>query len=608
MTRQSLLAHYVRPVTATRMPRSFIYLDTEAHMTSTPAGQVQTFRLAVAAYDTYDSGRQRWRPRRWHDSTDAAELWEWITTRTGANARTVLVAHNLVYDLRLSGAHEHLNRLGWTFKAGTPQAGQAWMIYRKGAQSLVLVDSLSWVPTNLEALGEMVGIAKLPLPLETDPDDVWFARCTRDVEILAEVWDRLMTWVETEDLGSWKVTGAGQSWSAYRRRFMRHQLLYHEDDAARSAERDAAMTGRCEAWKHGKLRAGPYTEWDFETAYSVIGRDCEVPVHLVGRMARPSLKNVIEPAPHHAVLAEVEVTTDAPVIACRTGDGICWPVGSFRTCAWGLELATALAAGASVRVVRAWIYRCAPALSDFCAWVLEGIDGTRGPVDSVVRVALKHWSRAIVGRMAARHTSWSLVGHAPTSDVNIGPVFDRPADETWQMMQLGRDLFRQSPPAESADAQVAIMSYIMGEARVRLWHAMNVAGLEHVAYVDTDSVIVDPAGDAAIRAARIPGLRVKGEYRTLEILGPHKVVPGVTLRAAGIPRGAIRVGPDTWTGEVWSGPLTSFADGATDKVVVSRRVFRLTHEDKRRRHLPKGQTAPYRLEVDPATVAGDPAA
>jgi hypothetical protein len=503
-------AHWVTPNHQTRVPRAFIYLDTEAHRARTGRREVQTFRLAVAAYDAKRKDREGWRERQWGTFMDVGALWEWVTDRCGHRARTVLVAHNLAYDLRIADAFVELPRLGWEFVAGRVDDGQAWFVWKNGDRTLACVDSTSWVPVSLAKLGELVDLKKVELPDEDDSEEAWLARCTRDVEILAEVWRRLMDWIEADDLGNWKLSGAGQSWAAYRHRFMDHRLLVHEDDDARAAERAASHTGRCEAWQHGRLTAGPYTEWDFHCAYATIGRDCLVPIKLAGELSRPNLVSVLTASLERAILVECEVTTDVPTLPMRSDAGICWPVGRFRTVVWDQELTGAIAHGAQITVDRAWIYRRAPALRRFCTWVLEGLDGTRGDVDPVVRVALKHWSRALIGRTAARWSKWETCGSRETVDVSLGRVHDASAGEVYQMMQLGTQLIRQVGAPDNPHAMGAILSWVMAESRVRLWAAMTTAGLSNVVYVDTDSVITDVTGSDRLRSAAIPGLRIKG--------------------------------------------------------------------------------------------------
>lgn len=588
--RRTPRAHYVGHNAVTRVPRAYIYLDTETHRTRDRRSELQSFRLAVAAFDVKRHDGDGWKERDWHRSTDVTDLWVWITSRCRKKARTVLVAHNLAFDLRISDAFVVLPSLGWSCVFVRLDGGQAMAIWKLESRSLVMVDTMSWTPTALEKLGAICGVEKLGLPDENASDDAWFDRCVRDVEILAVVWRRLVHWIETDDLGNWKPTGAGQSWAAFRHRFKIHELLVHSDDDAREAERASTHTGRAEAWKWGKLTGGPFVEWDFETAYCRIGVECDVPTQLVGSIPSPSLEKVLRFAEEHRVLAEVEVETDEPTIPYRSGDGIAWPVGRFPTTVWCNELQHALEFGAQVTVGRAWVYRRAPALREFCSWVLGGLDGTRGDVDPIVQLALKHWSRTLIGRTAAQWTRWDLYGRSPDCDVSLAQCFDVGAGETFRLLQVGHDLLRARAYKENPDAMVSVMAWVMAEARVRLWGAMQSAGLENVCYVDTDSVIVNADGDQRLSEARIPGLRVKSVYRTLEVLGPRQIIPGGRLRASGVPTGARKVGRRVWEGEVWSGLGTSIAAGESDQVRVALRKFRLQGTDKRRVHLSGGST------------------
>src|SRR6185369_10487601 len=166
--------------------------------------------LAVAAHDRRRHDQDSWAERTYGDFHSPLELWSWVDARTQARARTVCVAHNLAYDLRLTHALTVLPALGWTLKAIRLDRGQAWCTWRRDGRTLVMIDSMSWVPVALDKLGELVGIAKLPLPGWDDSEAAWEARCRRDVEILAAVMRRLMEWVREDDLGNFKPTGAGQ--------------------------------------------------------------------------------------------------------------------------------------------------------------------------------------------------------------------------------------------------------------------------------------------------------------------------------------------------------------------------------------------------------------
>ena len=588
-------AHYVRHNKITSIPRNFIYIDSEARRTEHGAGEMQTFRLAVASHDKRRHDKKDWAPRETDVFHRTFDLWVWIDERTQSRARTVVVAHNLAYDVRITNALTHLPELGWSLKRIAFGHGRMWCSWRRGDRTLVLVDSMSWVPIALERLGEMVEIPKLPLPAWDDTDAAWEARCRRDVEILAAVWRLLMDWVKLNDLGNWKPTGAGQSWAAYRHRFMHERLLAHDDEGARVAERRAAWTGRCEVWQHGKPRGGPFSEWDYSAAYAHVGLDAEVPIRLVGQSSNVTIEQWRRMTKKYAVLAECTITTDVPTAPAEINGRIAWPIGTFTTTLWENEIELSIRHGAHVTVQRVWWYKRAPALHDFNRWVLAHFDSRCGNLDPVVVCAAKHWSRALVGRFGARWSEWETYGDNPGLDLGITEVIDATEGTRWNMLTIGDACKRETELTDAADSVVSIMSWVMAECRVRLWRLCELAGADNVIYMDTDAVIVNAAGTERIRGADVPNLALKGKWATVEMLGPRQIILSGQLKAAGVPKGAVKIAPGVYEAIVWTELGTSLRTGTSDRVEVSPRRVKVSGVDARREHLAGGRTAPRRV-------------
>jgi hypothetical protein len=588
-------AHYVTHNRATRIPARFVYFDSEAYRREVPRGEVQTFRCAVAMFDRRRAGGVGWHDRQVGVFDTPAGLWAWIDARTKPHARTVCVAHNVAYDLRITDGLTLLPALGWELAEIRLNRQQVFARFRRGGRTLVVCDSMSWLPMSLAKIGDLCGVAKLPLPEWDDTDAAWVARCTRDVEIVATAVRRLVEWVRADDLGNWRPTGAGQAWSAWRHRFQSHRVLAHDNEPARAAERAAAWTGRCEVWRHGRPTGGPFTEFDYAAAYAHIGAECEVPAKLVGTSTRPTLAQWSTLSATHAVLAEVVVTTEVPTVPARVDGRVCWPVGAFPTTLWENEVALAVAGGAGVEITRLWWYRRAPAIRDFCRWVLGVLGPAGASFDPVVVAAVKHWSRALVGRFGARWSEWETVGRASSSGLGLSTMIDRTEGASWQLLQVGTQLRRETAVRDGHDTAPAVMSWVMAECRCRLWRLCDLAGMGSVVYMDTDGLIVDRVGAERVLDARVPGLRVKGTWGAIEVLSPRQIVLSGRLRAAGVPTGAVRIGPSTWEAEFWDGMVASLVRGRPGEVGVARRRVNVGGVDARREHLAGGLTAPVRL-------------
>lgn len=589
-------AHWIRANHASRVPRRHIVLDTEAHQATTGTTHTQTFRLACASFDHQTKAGRAWRPTQRERFADPASLWSWVDGCTLKDRRTVLVAHNLAYDLRIADAFTHLPALGYELEMIRLDHGSAWCQWRNGTRALAMVDTVSWFGVGLDKIAALVDGEKRPLPGFDEGDAVWFDRCESDVEILRTAWRRVIDWLDTAKLGNFKPTGAGQGWAYFRHQHLTHKILHHAHESIAKLEREASFTGRCEAWRHGKLPAGKWQEWDFRAAYAQVAEDCEIPTRLQGHMGPKSALAACSAPGGFAALVHATITTDVPTCPTRGNGGILWPVGRYTSWLWDHEVRMALDAGATVTCAEGWRYETAPALRSWASAVLDMLADHEGGMDPLLQLVVKGWSRTTVGRFGAQWGSWEDYGEAHGEDCTLVQGHDGDSGRKFRLMMVGGKCLAEGPKSDAPDGAVHVMSWIMAECRVRLWKAMNAAGLDHVAYVDTDGLFVDAAGSRALTAAQLPGLRPKSAWGNVEVLGPRQLVLGGKLRVAGVPSAAVQVGPRTWAADVWRSLPASLRAGEADSVVLHGRRFVLNGVDRRRAHLPGGRTAALDLD------------
>lgn len=589
------MAHWIAPNERSIIPRNYVTLDTESMRVTKGRSETQSFRCASLAWDRQSQRTKQWMPTEWMDFDNPIALWSAIDGFVRTGERMVIVSHNAGYDLRISDALVQLERLGWDLEILTLAAKQTWAAWRRGKQRIVWVDSLSWLPHSLQKIGDVVGITKRPLPDDADSISVWFDRCRDDVAILRAAWLRIVQWLIDSDHGNWRPTGAGQCWQSFRHNHLTHRILVHDDVDARIAERRAAWTGRAEAWQHGKLNRGPYTEFDMSAAYARIAQTHNVPIKLLGETSYPFKQVHGNDGSKYAYLSQCTVTTDVPTVPTAHDGKIIWPVGTFTTTLWDNELSLAIDNGATVTVQRQWAYRTAPALKHWADSVLSIIDARKGSVDPVIRMVAKHWSRALIGRFGSRYSKWDYFGEALSNDVSLGWSRGIDGDGARRMLHVGDRILIQSDVVEGRDAAPQVMSWIMAQCRVDLWRLMHAAGIENVIYVDTDSVIVGP--NAMVRMENLRGTHLvrKAHWRRIEVIGTRRIILDGDLRAAGVAKGAVRTGDRTWQAEQWSGVVGSLTDGASSSVRITDRTVRLKAQDVRRSLLPGGLTAPVRI-------------
>lgn len=580
---------------STRIPRAHICLDSEAVVTESPGGEVHTFRVAVTSLDKRSRKSDDWLPTLIAVHEDLEALWDWVTVHTKPKERTVLVAHNLGYDLRVCDAFTRLPARGWVLEHFSLAPGATWLTWKRAGATLQMVDSMTWLPTSLANIGTAIGRRKASLPRTTDHNELWVDRCTQDVVILRDAWLRIIEWLRAEDLGNFRPTGAGQSWSAWRHKHLTHKVLVHDNELVKTVERRAVWTGRAEAWRFGRQTQGPFTEWDFSCAYARIAQRCSVPTRLIGEMSNASVAKVSRSIKSYGVLVDCEVSTSEPVVPTEKDGRIVWPVGRFDTTIWDNEYELALRHGAELRVKRAWVYERAPALRQWADWVLERVEAAPGGVDPVVRAVCKHWCRALIGRFGTRFSEWEALGDALGVGASLRDVAHVGDVAKGQELEVGGLSWSSGAMVDHRLAAPQVMGWIVAQCRVDLWEAMNASGLSNVLYVDTDSLIVTPGGDRRLSELGLPGLRRKSRYQSLDIVGTRRLVQDRQLKAAGVPRESVRVSRRVWSGEAWESLSGSLKSGSAGEVRVVERRTVLRDRDTRRRRLPGGASEAWTI-------------
>ena len=591
---RNVRSHYIKPNEQARVPSRFIILDAEAHREFNSKGEIQSWALAVASFLTWEkSGSITQQTRRFSTAT---ELWSAVSEFTRPTKRTVLYAHNLNYDLRISQCLSTLPKLGWSLKDIRLDGRGSWSKWSNGKASLNLCDSASIFPVPLTTLASALGLRKIKLP-QSGQREMLFKRCERDVEILTDAIIRYVTWLGTGVLGNWQMTGASQSWSHWRHSHYSHQILVHSDETALAAERAAMHAGRCEAWRWGKQTKGPFFEYDWENSYPRIARDSLLPTRLLGTVTAPSAASMASLCRKYAVLADCEVTTKVPCAPASIGQRVVWPTGTFRTTLWDPEIRVLWEHDATVCVHRAWLYKREPALKDWAEWIISSLHDPAGMLEPWQKLVLKHWSRALIGRFGMRYKAWQKFATASESRICISTLLDSDSGNLSELLQVGTDIFTLGEMREVDDGCPQITGYIMSEARAKLWRASQQIGPEHVIYMDTDSLIVDSAGHNAIQQRQgqslFDGLRSKARYRSLHIYGPRSYIAGGKPVVSGMPRGSEQKASTEWRGEVWEGAANSIRMGHSDKVVIRGTTFKLRYNTNRRFFCDNGETLPY---------------
>jgi hypothetical protein len=532
-------------------------------------------------------------------------LWWLADSWIPKGRRVVLFTYDLAEQLRVSHMLTVLAQRGWSIDAIVMDKAATWCLLRNGTRSLMCCDLRGWCPVEFGRLQDdvrhTVNTSKVIEAGPSYPATLALMRAT----VIREAALQIFNWIEGENLGQFRPTGSGQSFTAYRRRFATTRLLVHDDVSRLAAERVSMYTGRAEAWRHGLLRNGPFVEYDLHAAYATIGANHTVPTVARQELDRPQQHRLERLCDRYSILADVTVTTDVECVPTSVGGRTIWPVGTFRSWLWDPELRLAWEHCDTVECHRAYLYQRDHAVRDFCLYVLSGMGDQQQAYGMVPKRVLKHWSRCLIGRFGLRYRGWHKFGDQDPPDVRLVTFTDLEDGVRTDMMLAGSQRLVLGDMQESPESLPQIPAWIMSQCRADLWSAMRSVGLGKVAYIDTDSIIViNPVGDS-VRSWGDTMLgrqwAHKGTYNRMRIHGPRNLEIDNARRVSGLPLSAQQTRPLQFTGEVMRSVRHSMQTGQMDMVVSMPRDFHFTQADLRRVHNPDGSTSPYRLEISDKT-------
>lgn len=593
-------AHWIKANHQARIPKRLVAFDTESKTEMGENEEIQTFASAAAF---------RWRRdlktgKRVESATfdTYLDLWSWVSEYCVAGVRTVCCAHNLGYDVRIAGVLDCLPKLGFSLEWCNLDRNVSAMTWRSDHGTLILWDLFTWLPKPLFEIGNMVGLPKLNMPSSGSPREAWDRYCTRDAEIVHKAVDELADFIEAENLGNWQPTGAGMAYSTWRHKFMVHKVLVHDEKRVLDAEREAMHTGRAEAWRHGDVADGPWYEVDLRSAYTRIASECELPAKWKFSHGQVSQSQYEDLSRHYAVLVHARVNTDHPIVPFYTGERTIWPVGTFETWLWDVEVNELLAEDQDVKFLGVECYARAPVLGDWAKWVLSVASSGDPAIPNVAKAWAKHSGRALIGRLSLRVPSWQTYGGNPHGEAGISYEVDYKTTDVRRMMHVGDKTFIETDRMEGRDSVPQITGWIMAECRVRLWWSMRTAGFDNVAHVDTDALIVNKAGLERLREAYGASFRhmwqIKATWNYLTVYGPRNLRVGRDRKVSGVPKQAKEVEPNVFVGERWNGLSADMQAGRWGAVTVMPGRWEINVEDPRRRDDPSGGGRTTAIRVD----------
>ena len=237
-------------------------------------------------------------------------------------------------------------------------------------------------------------------------------------------------------------------------------------------------------------------------------------------------------------IATVELRTEEPRYPWRAPDGrLLFPVGHFTTTLATPELRVAMERGEIVSVGTTCIYAQAPIFDEWVGQLhpLRVQLQERGALFQA-RI-LKDLLNTLHGKFGERSVRWETVADEPELPDDLFQVRDVDAQEDQTYRRVGGVLQLRQQETDGFNSFPAISAHVVSAARLLLWSYAERAGRDHVAYLDTDGLVVDDVGYArlaeCIHPTELGKLKLVRESDDITIRGPKDIRFGATRIAKG---------------------------------------------------------------------------
>lgn len=538
------VAHDLPVLSGKGIPDRWIFFDTETFKSEDREEfEVQRFRLGYACYVEWREG---------FDILDEVEVFvterfaEFILSHVSPTDPLYVVSHNIIFDLSVSNLFYFLKRSGWTLHEFFFNERSNCFIYRKGKARIVFLDSFNLMPFSLRRIGHLVGREKGNVDFERVTDSELMRYCKNDVEILVYAFDRLIAFLNENGIGSLMHTIGQQAFYIYRSMFMDKRIRLHVNNKVNSLERASYGGGRTECFQIGEI-SDKVVILDVNSMYPFVMREFRYPVRLMYYYPLGVTVSKLERfLDRFCVIAYCQVETDEPVYMLRFGKKVIFPVGSFPVVLTTPSLEYALEHGHIKNVYEVAVYESGHIFKSYVDHFYSLRNKYKNWGNLFYSTICKLLLNSLYGKFGQKARECIYLGSSDDLRSYKMDVFDENGEKIGEEIAICGDRFLcKEFNEDSFNSFTPIASHVTDYARVYLWTVIKRVGLDHVYYVDTDSLFVDYKAmdrlEGLISDNDLGKLKLEAIVEKMIIYGLKDYTYGKIAKRKGIKKDALQV-------------------------------------------------------------------
>lgn len=514
---------------STRVPKRFVVVDTETVPTpgrESSLGEYHQFQMGyMETWIQADDGSWGVCER---SLTKVDDFYDELNKIEYGRDTVYVFAHNAGFDLRILQLFKYVQMPEWSLmafedadhKARAPQPllvlenpPTLVKFFREDNQVFMFSDTVQLFFNSIEGLGKSLGLPKLVDPGGTASYKERLKYCRRDVEILRTYLFKYFSYIMDKNLGAFKPTLAGQTFTAFFHRFCPVKVEPHRNLSAWRLERKAYYGGRLDCYFVGSVK-GPIHQYDANSLYPAVMHDQRYPIKFLSyqESSRGLIKK--DSFDSSTSIATVEIDSPGTPWPIRARGGTYFASGRFRTTLAGPELTRAIESGCVRKIYRHASYQMSSIFQDFVLFFWSEKHKYEKMGMPAEKEIAKRMLVSLYGKFGQLSPQWERDEvDADGIDANQWSFFDADTGKTIKVRSYAGLTQTQGDPGIHDAAFVAIAAFVTSYGREVMHKYREIAGIRNVYYQATDSLFVNDTGKDRLEAAGILSDKHRGKMK-----------------------------------------------------------------------------------------------
>lgn len=599
------MGHIISKIQRTEQPSKLIYFDSESYVNTEISQEdiknVQAGNQVTKEHSLYlicanfVSNKKKEKKDVWNDYTGdikdiQSNFWNDVCKFTHNKQKVFVIAHNAKYDVLVTGCIPEMINNGffiesysdsnpffiiWTNKQCNKKCNECDYFDNRciyPSKTVVVLSSTNFYNVALKDLGKVFKLDKGEIDYSNQDIETATEYCRNDVLILKTAMESYLKFIKDEDIGNFKYTLAGQSFTAFRRKFMDKDIYIHRCKDALILERNSYSGGRTECFYIGKVKEKLYY-LDVNSLYPYVMKIKKYPVMLITHRKNGDIETLQDFLNDGFLLtARVLVNTKHNVFFMKA-DKLIFPVGRFETTLSTPEIIYGIKHGLIERVLEYNVYESADIFSEYVSYFYEMRRKASDEGNEVLKYLFKIFMNSLYGKFGQKQNFMERVGdYKDCNVIREEKVLDVDTGISKTIKIFGGGVFSRinlpDGENEAFNSFPAIAAHVTAEARMLLWKYMLIGGRKNIYYCDTDSLFINEEGFTRLNNKGLVNDRFLGLLKEELPPSTNVIIRGCKdytfeskSKLKGVPKKALKIDDNHYIVTIWEGLNKKIKEG-----------------------------------------------